>query len=150
MTLLFNLAKGEIFLPKKLNDTQVLEIVTKHANGTSISALAKEYKIDWNTCKKYITDSRDIHENIKTIKNETITQWLESNKSKLTGILNQITDLLPEKLKNANARALFGGLKILTDLGVNINKDGNGDNGESEKGITFIFTDTSAEGESNE
>ena len=132
-------------MPKKLNDTQVLEIVTKHANGTSISALAKEYKIDWNTCKKYITDSRDIHENIKAIKNETITQWLESHKGDLTSILNQITKLLPKKLSKASVKELFGGLKILTDLGVNINKDG-GSEEKQEKGITFIFTDTSAEG----
>ena len=135
-------------MPKKLNDTQVLEIVTKHANGTSISALAKEYKIDWNTCKKYITDSRDIHENIKTIKNETITQWLESHKGDLTSILDQITKLLPKKLSNASVKELFGGLKILTDLGVNINKDGESEE-KQEKGITFIFTDTSAEGENN-
>lgn len=132
-------------MPKKLNDTQVLEIVTKHANGTSISALAKEYKIDWNTCKKYITDSRDIHENIKTIKNETITQWLESHKGDLTSILDQITKLLPKKLSKASVKELFGGLKILTDLGVNINKDGGGEDNQ-DRGITFVFTDTSIEG----
>ena len=40
-------------MPKKLNDTQVLEIVTKHANGTSISALAREYKLLRNTVKSY-------------------------------------------------------------------------------------------------
>ena len=135
-------------MPKKLNDTQVLEIVTKHANGTSISALAKEYKIDWNTCKKYITDSRDIHENIKAIKNETITQWLESHKGDLTSILDQITKLLPKKLSKASVKELFGGLKILTDLGVNINKDG-GSGETQEKGITFVFTDTSIEGVNN-
>lgn len=132
-------------MPTKLNDTQVLELVTKHANGTSISALAKEYGISRNTAKVYIAENKGVEQNLTTIKNETITQWLESNKGKLTDILNQITDLLPEKLKSANARELFGGLKILTDLGVNINKDGDGSE-KPDKGITFVFTDTSIEG----
>lgn len=135
-------------VPTKLNDTQVLELVTKHANGTSISALAKEYSIEWRTVKRYIENNREITEKIHTTKNESITQWLESNKGKLTDILNQITELLPEKLKNANARELFGGLKILTDLGVNINKDGDSEE-KQEKGITFVFTDTSIEGVNN-
>ena len=113
-------------MPTKLNDTQIAELVMKHANGTSISALAKEYKIGRDTAKRYIVNNAEIQQEYNTIKNESITQWLESNKGKLTDILNQITELLPEKLKNANARELFGGLKILTDLGVNINKDGDG------------------------
>ena len=127
-------------MPTKLNDTQVLELVTKHANGTSISALAKEYGISRNTAKVYIAENKGDEQNLTTIKNETITQWLESNKGKLTDILNQITDLLPEKLKNANARELFGGLKILTDLGVNINKDGDGSDDAISVNITFADT----------
>ena len=41
-------------MPTKLNDTQVLELVTKHANGTSISALTERYSVEWRTIKKYI------------------------------------------------------------------------------------------------
>ncbi len=132
-------------MPTKLNDKQVLELVTSHANGTSISALARQYKISRNTVKSYLDNRADFEQNLTTIKNETITQWLESHKGDLTSILDQITKLLPKKLSKASVKELFGGLKILTDLGVNINKDVDGGE-KQEKGITFIFTDTSAEG----
>ena len=135
-------------MPKKLNDTQIAELVFKHSNGTSISALAKEYKIGWETAKNYISNNREIREKSETIKNETITQWLESHKGDLTSILDQITKLLPKKLSKASVKELFGGLKILTDLGVNINKDGDSEE-KQEKGITFVFTDTSIEGVNN-
>ena len=132
-------------MPKKLNDTKVLEIVTKHANGTSISALARQYKISRNTVKSYLNSKSDFEQKLTDIKNETITQWLESHKGDLTSILDQITKLLPKKLSKASVKELFGGLKILTDLGVNINKDGDGSE-KPDKGITFVFTDTSIEG----
>ena len=40
-------------VPKKLNDKQVIE----HANGTSISVLAKKYGIARNTVKAYISSN---------------------------------------------------------------------------------------------
>ncbi len=76
--------------PKKLNDTQIAELVFKHTNGTSISALAKEYEIDWTTCKRYIEKSRNLQEECKTIKNETITEWIKNNSSDLVGLLDDI------------------------------------------------------------
>ena len=127
-------------MPKKLNDTQVLEIVTKHANGTSISALARQYKISRNTVKSYLNSKSDFEQKLTDIKNETITQWLESHKGDLTSILNQITKLLPKKLSKASVKELFGGLKILTDLGVNINKDDSADNEAINVNITFADT----------
>lgn len=127
-------------MPTKLNDTQVLELVTKHANGTSISALAKEYGISRNTAKVYIAENKGVEQNLTTIKNETITQWLESHKGDLTSILDQITKLLPKKLSKASVKELFGGLKILTDLGVNINKDGDGSDDAISVNITFADT----------
>lgn len=136
-------------MPTKLNDKQVLELVTSHANGTSISALARQYKISRNTVKSYLDNRADFEQNLTTIKNETITQWLESHKGDLTSILDQITKLLPKKLSKASVKELFGGLKILTDLGVNIKKDGDGEE-KQDKGITFVFTDTSIEGANND
>lgn len=127
-------------MPTKLNDTQVLELVTRYANGTSISALAKDYDVSRPTVTRYIENNSDLLQRVADKKEESITQWLESNKGKLTDILNQITDLLPEKLKNANARELFGGLKILTELGVNINKDGDGTDEAISVNITFADT----------
>ena len=44
-------------VPKKLNDKQVSELVIEHANGTSISALAKKYGIARNTVKAYISSN---------------------------------------------------------------------------------------------
>ncbi|MBQ8393207.1 MAG: hypothetical protein IJX51_05485 [Clostridia bacterium] len=55
-------------MPKKLNDSQIAELIMKHTNGTSISALAKEYRIDWTTCKRYIDNARDLQEKCNTIK----------------------------------------------------------------------------------
>ncbi|MEE1280037.1 MAG: helix-turn-helix domain-containing protein [Oscillospiraceae bacterium] len=127
-------------MPKKLNDTKVLEIVTKHANGTSISALARQYKISRNTVKSYLNSKSDFEQKLTDIKNETITQWLESHKGDLTSILDQITKLLPKKLSKASVKELFGGLKILTDLGVNINKDGDGSDDAISVNITFADT----------
>jgi predicted DNA-binding protein YlxM (UPF0122 family) len=127
-------------VPTKLNDTQVLELVTRYANGTSISALAKDYNISRPTVTRYIDKNADLLQKITEKKEESITQWLESNKGKLTGILNQITELLPEKLKSANARELFGGLKILTDLGINISKDNESTDEAISVNITFADT----------
>ena len=106
-------------MPKKLNDTQVVELVTKHTNGTSISALAKEYKIDWTTCKRYIDNARDLQEQCKTIKNETVTEWIKANSSRIQGILDLCIDLLPKKLKEASTRDIVGAIKVLTETTVN-------------------------------
>lgn len=147
--LFYILAERGIDVPKKLNDTQVQSLVLEHANGTSISALAKKYKIDWNTAKKYIENSREIQEEFKTIKNETITEWIKNNSSDLAGLLDDIKEALRGKIKDASVKELFGGLKILTDLGINA-KDVFGGGEKDQKGIKFEFTDTSIEGVSNE
>ena len=60
-------------MPKKLNDTQVLEIVTKHANGTSISALAREYGIARTTITRYIEQNADLLQKCAKKKEETVT-----------------------------------------------------------------------------
>jgi hypothetical protein len=108
-----------IFVPRKLNDTQIAELLFKHTNGTSITALAKEYGIDWTTCKRYIEDSKDLQEKYKTIKNESITEWLKSHTGQIQGLLDLCIDLLPEKLKSSNARDIIGAYKILTETSVN-------------------------------
>lgn len=136
-------------MPTKLNDTQVLELVSKHVNGTSISALASDYHIDWRTAKKYIEENREIVEKLQTTKNETITEWIKNNSSDLTGLLDDITEELKGKIKGASVKELFGGLKILTDLGINA-KDVFGGAEKDQKGIKFEFADTSIEGVSNE
>ena len=135
-------------MPTKLNDTQLLEIVTKYANGTSISALAKDYEVSRPTITKYIEKNAELLQKITDKKEESIAQWLETHKSDLTGILDQITQLLPNKLKEASARELFGGLKILTDLGINLKTDKpQGDDKQDE--ITIEFVDNSG-GDSEE
>lgn len=47
-------------MPKKLNDTQVLEKATKHANGTSISTLAKDFRVSRKTVGRYINNNADL------------------------------------------------------------------------------------------
>ena len=70
----------------KLNDTQVLELVTRYANGTSISALAKKFEISRKTVGRYISNNADLIHKCTEKKEESITQWLESHKNDLTGI----------------------------------------------------------------
>lgn len=136
-------------MPKKLNDTQIAELIVKHTNGTSISALAKEYGLSRNTVKVYLAENKSVEQELTTIKNETITEWIKSNSNNLTGLLDDITTNLKGKIKDASIKELFGGLKILTDLGMNA-KDVFGAKEKDEKGIKFEFTDTSIEGVSNE
>lgn len=136
-------------MPKKLTDTQIAELVMKHANGTSISALAREYEIGRNTAKRYLDSEAELEQKCSTIKNETITEWIKNNSSDLAGLLDEIKTELRGKIKGASVKELFGGLKILTDLGINA-KDVFGGEEKDEKGIKFEFVDTSIEGVNNE
>jgi Mor family transcriptional regulator len=106
-------------VPKKLNDTQIAELIMKHTNGTSISALAKEYGITRDTARRYITDNADLRQDLANIKNETVTEWLKANSSRIQGLLDLCVDLLPEQLKKASARDLVGAIKILTETSIN-------------------------------
>ena len=137
-------------MPTKLNDTQVLELVTKHANGTSISALARDYNISRKTAGRYISNNADLIQKCTDKKEKTVTEWLQAHTSQIQGILNMCIELLPEQLKKASARDIVGVYKILTETNVNVIDSKEKPSGEKEnKGITFVFTDTSAEGENN-
>lgn len=105
-------------MPRKLNDTQIAELVMKYTNGTSISALSREYGIKWETVKRYINDSKDLVEKTESIKNESITEWLKAHTGQIQGLLDLCIDLLPEKLKSSNARDIIGAYKILTETSV--------------------------------
>lgn len=131
-------------MPKKLNDTQIAELVYKYANGTSITTLAKEYGIDWTTCKRYLNNARELQEECKAIKNETILEWITNNSNELAGLLDDIKTNLRDKIKDASVRELFGGLKILTDLGINLKTEKpQGDQKQDE--ITIEFVDNSGD-----
>lgn len=108
----------------------------KYTNGTSISALAREYKIDWTTCKRYIENSKDLQEDCKNIKNQTVTEWLKTNSMRIQGLLDMCIDLLPKQLNKANARDLVGALKILTETSIN-NVEGRGDTNPNEEPTTI-------------
>ena len=106
-------------VPKKLNDKQVSELVIEHANGTSISALAKKYGIDRSTARRYIDNAAELRQKYNAIKNETVTEWLDGQREEIKGLLNQILSLLPKKLKESNARDLIGAYKILIETSIN-------------------------------
>jgi hypothetical protein len=106
-------------VPRKFNDTQIAELVMKYTNGTSISALSREYGIKWETVKRYINDSKDLVEKTESIKNESITEWLKAHTGQIQGLLDLCIDLLPEKLKSSNARDIIGAYKVLTETSVN-------------------------------
>lgn len=129
-------------VPKKLNDKQVSELVIEHANGTSISALAKKYGIARNTVKAYISSKADFEQKLTAIKNETVTEWLDGQREEIKGLLNQIISLLPKKLKESNARDLIGVYKILIETSIN-NVESANENREQITEISVEFEDAS-------
>ena len=129
-------------VPKKLNDKQVSELVIEHANGTSISALAKKYGIDRSTARRYIDNAAELRQKYNAIKNETVTEWLDSQREAIKGLLNQIISLLPKKLKESNARDLIGAYKILVETSIN-NVESTKESGEQITGISVEFEDAS-------
>ena len=129
-------------MPKKLNDKQVSELVIEHANGTSISALAKKYGIDRSTARRYIDNSAELRQKYNAIKNETVTEWLDGQREEIKGLLNQIISLLPKKLKESNARDLMGAYKILIETSIN-NVESTKESGEQITGISVEFEDAS-------
>lgn len=129
-------------VPKKLNDKQVSELVIEHANGTSISALAKKYGIDRSTARRYIDNAAELRQKYNAIKNETVTEWLDGQREEIKGLLNQIISLLPKKLKESNARDLIGAYKILIETSIN-NVESTKESGEQITGISVEFEDAS-------
>ena len=129
-------------VPKKLNDKQVSELVIEHANGTSISALAKKYGIDRSTARRYIDNAAELRQKYNAIKNETVTEWLDGQREEIKGLLNQIISLLPKKLKESNARDLIGVYKILIETSIN-NVESTKESGEQITGISVEFEDAS-------
>ena len=129
-------------VPKKLNDKQVSELVIEHANGTSISALAKKYGIDRSTARRYIDNAAELRQKYNAIKNETVTEWLDSQREEIKGLLNQIISLLPKKLKESNARDLIGVYKILIETSIN-NVESTNESREQITGISVEFEDAS-------
>ena len=129
-------------VPKKLNDKQVSELVIEHANGTSISALAKKYGIDRSTARRYIDNAAELRQKYNAIKNETVTEWLDGQREEIKGLLNQIISLLPKKLKESNARDLIGAYKILIETSIN-NVESTKESGEQITEISVEFEDAS-------
>lgn len=129
-------------VPKKLNDKQVSELVIEHANGTSISALAKKYGIDRSTARRYIDNAAELRQKYNAIKNETVTEWLDGQREEIKGLLNQIISLLPKKLKESNARDLIGVYKILIETSIN-NVESTNESREQITGISVEFEDAS-------
>lgn len=119
-------------MPRKLNDNIVLEIVTKHAYGASISNLAKEYGITRETVRRYLNDSAEISQEIIAKKTETVTEWLKAHTGQIQGILNLCVELLPEQLKKASARDIVGVYKVLTETHIStIESTHNNDSAEA-------------------
>lgn len=123
-------------MPRKLNDKQVLELVTEHANGTSISKLAKDYELSRDTVRKYLQEYSETRQKLVTIKNESITEWLKTQKDTIMGILDQIIGLLPKRLKDASVKDLMGAYKILTETSIN-NVESKGDTNPNEEPTTI-------------
>lgn len=132
----FDARKGKGRVPRKLNDKQVLELVTEHANGTSISKLAKDYELSRDTVRKYLQEYSETRQKLVTIKNESVTEWLKAQKGTIMGILDQIIGLLPKRLKDASVKDLMGAYKILTETSIN-NVESKGETNTNEEPTTI-------------
>ena len=118
--------------PKKLTETQITELAIKHANGTSKSALAKEYGISRNTVNVYLAEQSDVEQEFINIKRESVTQWLKDNTGRIQGLLDLCVELLPKKLKEASARDVVGAYKILSETSINnVESKQQGDDGDA-------------------
>lgn len=138
-------------MPKKLNDKQVSELVIEHANGTSISALAKKYGIDRSTARRYIDNAAELRQKYNAIKNETVTEWLDGQREEIKGLLNQIISLLPKKLKESNARDLMGAYKILIETSINDVESNKGNDADNNGiNVNISFADTSGKESGND
>jgi hypothetical protein len=111
--------KGEIFVPK-LNDIQIAELIVKHTNGASISALAKEYRINWETAKRYIENNKEIQEKSKNIKKETLDRVLADTFNNLSTESREILVLsfceLKKKIPQASVRDLVGLISTFSNM----------------------------------
>lgn len=107
-------------MPKKLNDTQIAELVMKHTNGTSISALSREYNIGRNTVKRYLSDEAELEQKCTAIKKEAIGKVLENTFNELGAEASEILTLAFKQAKvlipKASLRDVVGLMKILSDM----------------------------------
>ena len=126
-------------MPRKLNDTQIAEIVYKHATGTSISKLSSDYGVGRNTIRRYLDNEANLEQKCSEIKNESVTEWLKAKKDTIMGLLDQIIGLLPKRLKDASVKDLMGAYKILTETSIN-NVEGKGDGSNEGEAISVNIT----------
>ena len=146
----FYCRKERLFVPKKLNDTQIAELIMKHTNGTSISALAREYKLSRTSISRYLEQNADLVQKCAEQKQENVTAWLKAHTTQIQGLLDLCMDLLPKKLKEASARDIVGAYKILTETSVNnVDKNGKPQGDDKQDEITIEFVDNSG-GDSEE
>lgn len=104
-------------MPNKLNDKQILELVTEHANGASITGLARQYGLHRDTVRRYIEQSSDFRRQYDEIKTATVTEWLNSRRGQIQGLLDRILALLPGRIDDGSLRDLVGAYKILNSIG---------------------------------
>ncbi len=106
--------------PKKLTDTQIAKLVMKHTDGTSISALAREYKISQETVRRYLKNNATMREECEAIKKEAIGKVLEDTFNELgtdaSEILTSAFKQIKKQIPKANLRDLVGLMKVLSDM----------------------------------
>jgi hypothetical protein len=92
----------------------------KHTDGTSISALAKEYKISQETVRRYLKNNATMCEECEVIKKEAIGKVLENTFNELGAEASEILTLAFKQAKvlipKASLRDVVGLMKILSDM----------------------------------
>lgn len=140
-------------MPRKLNDKQLSELVIEYANGTSISALAKKYKIDRATATKYIKNSTEFQQKFNTIKKENAESVLKAfadNGAKAIRIIETSLSKIEQAIQKdgVQIRDLAGLIKIIAEVYGNINsKQGNTEDNEIK--INLEIKDLSGENNEN-
>lgn len=92
----------------------------KHTDGTSISALAREYKISQETVRRYLKNNATMREECEAIKKEAIGKVLEDTFNELgtdaSEILTSAFKQIKKQIPKANLRDLVGLMKVLSDM----------------------------------
>ena len=130
----------------KLTDRQKKQIIAEYINGggaVSQRTLAAKYHVTQKTISK-ILSAPDIKQKVSEEKeknSKSMSEFLESQRDTVQGIMKSILDGAVQDLEKASLRDKMGALKILSDIFA-AGKD-NELNGDKKVSIKFVVEDVS-------
>lgn len=102
----------------RLTDAQKKKIVADYAESGSYKATAKHFGVSDNTVRRVCQNEPEMSRKVAQKKAENtadMISFMNSRKEKAQGIIDDCLELLPEKLKDANATQTATVLGIVVD-----------------------------------